>query len=113
MFRIKKNIEVDVILFKDGTQILVSDIKKFLNEFHTHEWLETIDCDDNWTSDYIYFHPHEKDLEKKLLENNVIRLSPYYKNYNDRVAKGDRYHDEYRYWLSEGIREFSKFIYHG
>lgn len=110
MKKVKKIVEIDAFDFGNGRVFEAKMIDKFIC-MANEEFMKTIDCPDNYTSNYFYFESdREKELAKVLLEKKVIRLSPYHDYNNDRVDK-IKYHDTYFYWLDKGFEEFKDEFY--
>jgi hypothetical protein len=108
--KVKKIIEVDAFDFGDGRVIEAKMINQFLH-MANEEFIETIDCADNYTSNYFYFESDkEKELAKVLLDKKVIRLSPHHDYNNDRVGK-IKHHNTYFYWLDKGFEKFEDEFY--
>ena len=108
----KKTIEVDTIVFDNGVEIELNDIRNYLNEMEDFE--DTIGVGKNYTTEYFYFKSEsELKLEPILLELDVIRKSPTYEEWNHNVEtnKRDYKYDYIHYWLSDGFEKFRKDIY--
>lgn len=80
-------------------EIPYTQIRNFMYETCV-DMEKTIENDD-YTYDYIYFDYGEEEMERLLLELDIIRYAPMYEYINKRINEG-KSKEPRRYWLSNG-----------
>lgn len=96
------------IIFDDDVIISSGQIMAFI-ELVEEAFINTIGKDRSWTESYFTFDYDEEILMDKLLELDVIRLTPRYEQYHERILDTTNigYHiSDLRYWLSDGYHKF-------